>query len=157
MKALAAAFACLTFLGCASAGDSPGGNAKILEPDLELVQLVGPEEQNWPAGDIEVQYGLQIVNRSSEPITLRHVEVETLGVGGPYRVRRRRYFMNVEITPAAKRDVTFWAQATAEGDSMANDANMPVTVRGIAFFESPAGNFRKVFVKRLVESGTLGE
>ncbi|HYI10480.1 MAG TPA: hypothetical protein VEK57_15575 [Thermoanaerobaculia bacterium] len=154
MKPFALGVACFALLACASSGDSAGG-AKLLQADLQFVQLVGPEEMNWPAGSIEVQYGMRIANKSGEPITLRQVEVESLGQGGPYRLRRDRYFMNVAIPPASNRDATFWARAYAEGDSMADDANMPVTVRGVAFFESPAGNFRKVFVQRIVQSGAL--
>jgi hypothetical protein len=155
MKSLALSLACSTLLACASSGNDSSGDAKILQPDLQFVQLQGPEEMNWPAGNIEVQYGMRIANKSGEPITLRNVEIETLGQGGPYRVRRDRYFMNVEIPPASSRDATFWARAYAEGDAMASDARSPVTVRGVAFFESPAGNFRKVFVQRLGQSGAF--
>ena len=62
-------------------------------PELQFVQLSGPAEQNYPPGDIEVQYGMRIANRSSEPITLRRIEIRSVGLGGPYRLRPRHLLL----------------------------------------------------------------
>ena len=150
MKALVAAAACFTFLACAS------NNAKIIPPELTFVQLSGPAEQNYPQGQFEVQYGLRIANRSSEPITLRRVQLQTISLGGPYRLVARAYSFQREVKPEEFADVTFWAKAESTGDSFSNDANAPVNVRATAYFTSPAGNFRRVFTAVLDQRGTLG-
>lgn len=152
MKALPALAAlCFVFLSCASSD-----NVSIIPPELTFVQLSGPAEQNYPQGDFEVQYGLRIANRSSEPITLRNIQIRSTGLGGPYTLRPRTYYFNKEVKPEQFEDVTFWAKSVATGDAMANDAHAPVTIRATAFFESPAGNFRRVFTAILDQRGTLG-
>ena len=151
MKNLLAAAVSCALLACSS-----GSGAKIIHPELQFVQLSGPAEQNYTAGDIEVQYGIRISNRSSEPITLRRIELRSVGLGGPYRLLTRTYYFERVIRPEKFEDVTFWAKAVAEGDGMANDARAPVTVRAVVFFESPAGGFRDVITQILAQSGTLG-
>ena len=47
--------------------------------------------------------------------------------------------------------VTFWAKGFSWGRSMRDTE--PVTVRGIAYFESGAGTFQKVFIRELQQFG----
>jgi hypothetical protein len=145
MKALLASFACCVFLACASS------NAKIAPPEVDLVQLSGPAEENYAQGNIEVQYGVRIANRADVPITLRNIEVQTVGLGGSYRLRPGTYYFQREIAPEKVEDVMFWAKAVAQGDGMSADASAPITVRVTAIFESPAGGFRRVFSKMLAQ------
>lgn len=141
---------------CALLACSSGSNAKIIHPELRLVQLSGPAEQNYTPGEIEVQYGIRIANRSSEPITLRRIELHSVGSGGPYVLRTRTYSFERVIQPEQYEDVTFWAKAVAEGNAMATDARAPVTVRAVVFFESPAGGFRDVLTQMLDQTGRFG-
>ncbi len=150
MKAFFAAVACCAFLACAS------NSSKIVPPELQFVQLSGPAEQNYTPGNFEVQYGLRIANRSSEPITLRNIQIQSIGLGGPYRLQPATYYFKREVPPEKYEDVTFWAKAVATGDAFSPDANAPITIRATAFFESPAGNFRRVFTKMLDQHGSLG-
>ncbi len=127
---------------------------KIIQPELEFIQIVGPADLGYPAGQIEVQYGIRVANRSSEPITLRSVAVQTIGAGGPYTLQRKTYYFDREIAPDQFSDVTFWATAYADGDMNASDTTAPVTVRGIAIFNTPGGAVRKVFQKVIGQHGT---
>lgn len=129
-----------------------GSTARGPQPELMFVQISGPLEQSYPAGDIEVQYGMQIENRGQGGITLRRIEVESVGAGGAYRLLRASYYFNTTVPSQTAGEVTFWAKAIALGDSMSDDARAPITVRGTAFFESPEGSFRKVFVKMLPQA-----
>jgi hypothetical protein len=144
MKSLLAALTGLLLLGCGS-----GGKAKILEPEIQLVQITGPAESMYPSGRFEVQYGMRIGNRSGETITLRRVQLETIGAGGPYLVPRDQYYVTRAIDPTKFEDVTFWVHAIATGTRFSIDAQAPVTIRGTAYFDAPAGAFRKVFVVNL--------
>lgn len=137
----------IAFTACA------GNPARGPQPELMFVQISGPLEQNYPAGDIEVQYGMRIENRGQGGITLRRIEVESVGSGGAYRLLRESYYFNTTVPSQTAGEVTFWAKAIALGDSMSDDARAPITVRGTAFFESPDGSFRKVFVKMLPQAG----
>lgn len=149
-RLLTAAAACLTVLACAS------NDVKIIPPELQFVQLSGPADQNYTPGDIEVQYGIRIANRSSEPITLRHIQVQSVGLGGPYRLQPATYYFRREVKAEQFEDVTFWAKAVATGDAFAPDANAPITIRATAFFEAPSGGFRRVFTKVLEQRGARG-
>lgn len=150
MKRLAL-IACVAVLAACASG---GPKARIIEPDVEMYQLVGPADLNYPGGSIEVQFALRISNRSSEAIKLRQVEMTPVGAGGPYTITRRTYFFNQEIAPNEFKDVSFWARAAAEGDAFAMDANAPVNVRAVATFESPAGGFRKILMKTFSQHGS---
>ena len=151
MKRLAVVAACLFALACSSGSNS---NVKIIQPEVEFVQIVGPADLGYPVGQIEVQYGLRVANRSSEPITLRSVALQTVGAGGPYTLQRKTYYFDREVAPDQFADVTFWAIAFADGDPNASDANAPVTIRGIAIFNTPSGAVRKVFQKVVGQHGT---
>lgn len=145
MKRVLAALVML--LGCS------GNNVKIIPPELTFVQLSGPAEQNYPQGAFEVQYGIRIANRSSEPIVLRQIQLQSLSAGGPYRLRSETYFFRREIAPDHFEDVVFWAHAYSTGDASSIDSQAPVNIRGTAFFEAPSGAFRKVFMKVLNQMG----
>lgn len=145
MKALLASLACCGFLACAS------NDAKIAPPQLDFVQLSGPAEENYAQGNIEVHYGVRIANRADVPITLRNIEVQTVGLGGSYRLRPATYYFERVIAPEKVEDVLFWAKAVSQGDRMSADASAPITVRVTAIFDSPAGGFRRVFSKMLAQ------
>lgn len=148
MKRLVAVAALCLALACSSAN-----HAKILLPEIEIVQLQGPEELNYQQGQIEIQYSLRIANRSSEPISLKQVLLESVGAGGPYRLRRETYFFTREVQPNEFADVTFWAKAYSNGDFASIDATAPVTIRCTTYFKAASGDFRQVFVKMLTQGG----
>jgi hypothetical protein len=146
-RLLAIAILCISFLGCGSSSSTGAAGPAIAQPEILFVQMVGPEELNWPRGPIEVQYGLRITNPGTAAITLRQIELSPSGSdSGAYRVRRNRYFFREEVGAGQSKDVTFWAKADSDGARDRIDAQAPVSVRGIGYFESAAGNLRKVFV-----------
>ncbi len=125
-------------------------NVKILEPEIALVQLNGPVDVGYATGPTQVQFGARIANRSSEPITLRRIEIQSVGTGS-YQLRREAFPFNEKIGPGQFSNVTFWAHAYAY--SMSRDRQPsaePVTVRSILYFESPAGNFHQI-VSRYID------
>jgi hypothetical protein len=150
MKYLMLVATCVAALGCGSNANK----VKLIEPEVELYQLVGPADLNYPRGQIEVQLGLRVANRSELPIKLRRVAISPVGGGGPYRVRTQSYFFNREIPPGRYEDIAFWARANATGDAFSIDANAPITLRAIAYFDSPAGATRKVLLKTFTQFGT---
>lgn len=138
MRKLASFAALLMVLACSSA--APEDNLVT----MELVQLSGPAEQNWPFGTFDVQYGVKVTNKSQEPIKLHQIALEPASPGGPYIVRRDRYTLDRIIAPSASEELTFWAKARATGTQDSVEAHAPVSVRAVSFFEAPSGGFRKI-------------
>jgi hypothetical protein len=124
--------------GCSSSTQ----NAKIIEPEVELLQIVGPAELNYPTGNVDVQFEFRIFNKSSEPITLKHLDLASVG-GGAYSLRRELRPFNVVVGPNEGKAVTVWSKAYLRGRTAVE--NEPVSIRGIAYFNSPSGPFRKIF------------
>lgn len=156
MKQLLASAACALLVACGSSGSGSAvptaEKIGAVAPETELVQLIGPEQLNWEAGQIEMKYALRITNRATEPITLRQIQIQTVGLEGPYSIPQSSYFFREAVTPGATRPVEFFAKAYSEGNRYNIDAQSPVSVRIIAYFEAPQGNFRQAFITNLGQS-----
>jgi hypothetical protein len=143
--------AALVLAACSSSAPAtPKQQANIPDPEFEIRQIVGPAEQNYDDGPIEVKYRLNIGNRADIPITLARVEIVTVNPpGGAYTLdnSHRVYYFRRAIPPHQAANIEFWARAIGYGQSMRDSE--PVTVRGTLYFESPDGYLRHVFVKEL--------
>jgi len=146
MKRLApAALFLLAAAGCSSS--RPGGDAKLIKPEISIEQVVGPAELGYPGGLIDVQYEVTIANRSAEPLSLRRIEVSSVG-GGAYRLRRESFPFNVTVPADRQGTLRFWAHALQSG-AVFRGSNEPVTLRAILFFDSPAGRFQQIMMREL--------
>jgi len=137
----------IVLVGCATS-KSTQPQAKIPEPGIGIEQVVGPRELGFPYGPIEVKYNLAVQNNAAIPMTLVRIDIQSEGVaGGAYTLRRYSYPFHQEIPPNSVGVVTFWAKAMAWGQSMRETE--PVTVRGVAHFNTPSGATQKVFIRDL--------
>lgn len=156
MKQLFASTACAVLIACGSSGSGAAvptaETIGTVAPETELVQLVGPEQLNWEAGQIEMKYALNVTNRAAEPITLRQIQIQTVGREGPYSIPQSSYFFREPVTPGDTRPIEFFARAYSEGNRYNIDAQSPVSIRIIAYFEAPQGNFRQAFITSLGQS-----
>lgn len=155
MKQLLASAACAALIACGSSGGAAVPTAEkvgTVAPETELVQLIGPEQLNWEDGQIEMKYALKVTNRAAEAITLRQIQIQTIGIEGPYTIPQSSYFFREPVTPGVTRPIEFFAKAYSEGNRYNIDAQAPVSIRIIAYFEAPQGNFRKAFITSLGQS-----
>ena len=118
--------------------------ANIIQPEVDLVQVVGPAELNYPNGGADLRFDLEIANRSGEPITLRRVELSTVS-GGAYVLRREFRTYNETIAPGRVATVTFWGKALLRGGTIQEQE--PVRIRGVLHFDSPAGPFHAMVMR----------
>jgi hypothetical protein len=132
----------IALASCSSSSSTPKAN--IIQPEIDLVQVVGPAELNYPRGGADLRFELEIENRSGEPITLKRVELATIGTGA-YSLRRESVIHNETIAPHATGHVTAWAKAQLYGGTVSEQE--PVRVRGVLHFESPVGPFHAVVVR----------
>jgi hypothetical protein len=137
----------MAFASCATS-KSAQPKAAIPSPGIGIEQVVGPREVGYPYGPIEVKYNFAVQNNATIPITLIRVDIQSDNpAGGAYSLRRNFYNFKQEIPPNSIGVVTFWAKAFGWGRGMRETE--PVTVRGVAYFQSPNGNLQKVFIREL--------
>ena len=143
MKRLAAVAVSLLLVACASGTSNQ--NVKLIEPEVSMVQLIGPAEMSYPNGQIDVKFGIDIINKSAEPITLRSIEFSTRAGGGAYEIRPQSYPYNTVIPGNKEASLERWVKAFAFGRG-SRIQNAPVTVRAVVQFATPAGAISKVIM-----------
>ena len=117
--------------------------------ESESSRLSVPAQLGYPYGPIEVKYDIDVQNNAAEPITLMRVEItlnlaaartafgaaSTLQAGDSSEQHRRRHVLGKGILGGRGRR-----------------ENEPVSLRGVAYFESASGTFQKVFVRELSQN-----
>ncbi|HEY8713271.1 MAG TPA: hypothetical protein VIM68_10395, partial [Thermoanaerobaculia bacterium] len=146
MKSIVAVTALLVLLSCASMqSDSGKGAAKvnIPKPDMQIQQLSSvPVAARHIEGGLPVQYALAVKNHAGGPITLKQVNVVSIGYGA-YDVPSTSRPFKALIQADQTQVVDFWVPANIQSTSLVG-ANGPVTLRVTAFFDSPDGQFQQV-------------
>ena len=142
MKFKFAVLAALLLSACSS--NTHLTSTGLLKPEIALAQLGGTSFMMEMGGQLSIGYNMQVRNRSGEPITLRRLELQTMG-STPYLIRRIPLYFKEPIAPGETRIMQFSVDALSRGGRTASAE--PVTLRGIAYFESPTGAFQTVFVQ----------
>ena len=139
--------------GCASGkSDSGIGNAKVklIEPEIAFTQTnYLPPVAKDITGLVPVHYAVRVANKSGEPITLTRVDVQSLGAGAYSLASQSRPF-KTKIAPDHFEIVDFWVTGYI-GDVTVYGANGPVTLRAVAHFDSPVGQFDSIVVQQVHE------
>ena len=140
MKSLAI-FAALFLAACSSTSQGP--KAAIPTPEFEIEQTFGPGDVGFPDGPIDVKYELRIVNRSTIPMTFKRLNLRTVNPpGGAYTLTPPlEHPFNLQIPPNGEKTVEMWAHARSYGVSMRD--REPVTVKGVAYFDTPQGYYNQ--------------
>lgn len=161
IKSLAAAalIAVAALSGCASSGgDDDNGAAKVglTEPEVQIIQLsTVAEAARHITGALPVQYRVEVQNPGNEQITLKRVDVQSLGAGA-YRLPASSRPFNVVIAPQGTQAVDFWMSGVID-DATVFGANGPVSLRVTANFDSPKGAFNHTFVEQVHFRPTSGQ
>jgi hypothetical protein len=132
-------FALLAALLLAACSSSQGPKANIPEPQLEIEQTFGPGDLGYPDAPFDVKYEVRVVNRAAVPITLKRVNLHTVNPpGGAYTLTAPLIHpFEVTIPPTGEKTVELWAHAQGYGVSMRD--REPVTIKGVAYFQTPQG------------------
>jgi hypothetical protein len=142
MRRMKQALTLLLVLAAGCATGSKDGAAQP-PPELEFVQLVGTNEVQ-SAGPFDVKYGVRVRNPSTQPITLRRIELRQIGTGTYQLVRNSPVLLQETIGPGGSVEVSFWQHAYARVLPGNFGSSEPVTLRVVAFFESPHGSFQRI-------------
>jgi len=140
----AAFFLALILAACASSSS----RTPVPEPEILLEQLstVAPAAVH-NGGTISLQYRVTIHNVADTTLTLRHVDLNSLG-SGAYDLSSTSRSFNLPIAPGQTQSVQFWTTGSI-GDPTILGANGPVTIRVVAGFDSPAGSFQSVVTQQV--------
>ena len=95
--------AALLLAACSSTKD-----VQILKPEINLLQLNAPVDVGYATGPTQIQFEARIANRSQEPITLKRIEIQSVG-SGSYILRKEFFTYNESIAPEHFASVKFWA------------------------------------------------
>jgi hypothetical protein len=128
-------------LAAACASSSPNG--RFPSPDLKLGQIGEASDFLYSNGPVNLRYELQITNNADQQLTLRRVEMRSTS-GGLYQLPTRSEQFAFVIPPNSTETAVFNFWGTATG-SMRAHVPEPTTLRGVAYFDSPAGPIQKPF------------
>ena len=137
MKRLALLAALLVAAACSSG--SQGVKANIAAPEFDIEQTFGPGDVGYPSAPIDVKYDIRIRNNSAVPITLKRINLHTVNPpGGAYTLTEPlQHPFSVTIPPNGEQTIQLWAHAQSYGVSMRD--REPVTVKGVAYFDTAQG------------------
>jgi hypothetical protein len=139
---IATAVLVLVLGGCASSADSGTGP----NLDIHLQQASGVPDMFYFRGPINLQYRLSIANPTGTPLTLRRLDLRTIGPGA-YSIRTGSTPIRQTIAPNGTTTVVLSAWGQATGGYLRSEE--PVNVRGVAYFDTPDGHG---FVRQFVET-----
>jgi len=123
----------------AACASSNNAKVDIPQPDVEVQQLSSaPVVAQHVTGGISINLGVAVTNRADIPITLKRVNVQSVGTGG-YNVPPNSRPFDKVIQPGSTEQVAFWVGGNA--DPSVAGVNGAVALRVITQFDSPKGAF----------------
>ena len=133
----------LTLAACSSGVD-------ILKPEIQMVQIYAPTDIGYARGQNTsmAEYGFQITNRSTEPLTLRRIKIETVG-GGGYALRPEDRSYEQRIGAGEVAQATIQARAYFRTTGAGTASNEPVLIRATLYFDSAEGSFRQIVMRNI--------
>lgn len=102
-------------------------------------------------GAISVQYRVDVENRARTPITIKRIDVVSLG-SGAYNLRSTSVPFTESLNPGESRPVQLWAPAYIDDPTILG-ANGPVTIRLTLYYDTPAGTFQSIVVQPVQGGG----
>ena len=135
------------FLLTAACGTTSRSTPKLIPPEITIQQIsTTAMAARHSTGPLPVNFRVAVSNHSGETLTLTRVRVESVGEGA-YTLTSTSQAFAREIAPDATESVEFWAPAVAQMTILGS--NGPVTIRGIAYFNSPVGAFQQQFLQQV--------
>jgi hypothetical protein len=102
-------------------------------------------------GGLSVHYRVDVENRAKTPITIKRIDVVSLG-SGAYNLRSTSAPFNERLNPGESRPVEFWAAASIDDPTILG-ANGPVTLRLTLYYDTPAGTQQTIVVQQVQAGG----
>ncbi len=134
-------------IGCSSAAPD-SKKAPRNEPEIKISQLSNiSEAARYMTGAISVQYRVDISNQAPESITLKRIDVQSIGFGA-YTLQPMSRPFDLTLKAGELKSVEFWGPAVIESATIVG-ANGPVTLRVTVHYDTAAGPTRSVVVQQV--------
>lgn len=119
-------------------------------PQIDVVQVYGPSDIPYSRGQESVlgEYAFRVANPANVPITLRRIELSSLG-GGTIALRREDRAFTRTINPGSAEVVSVNARVYFRTTSSGSPTNEPLTIRAVLYFDSPNGSFRRIITRNI--------
>jgi len=152
MRKFVALSAFLVAAACTSTNQISQTAAMIPKPDITII--VRTDLTNVPsvASGVEAHFEFRIVNQAEVPITLRRIEMMSLGGGGIAIESKNRPYTLV-IQPHAAQSADFMTTALIP-DPNSYSGRSPIQVRATCLFDSPEGALQRVVQQQVRPEGT---
>jgi hypothetical protein len=123
--------------GCAT---SPQAGSQDVELQIEQLPDAGFAIEDH--GAVSIAYQLSVHNRLEDAVTLRKIEMRTMGES-PYTLRDAPAEVSETVAAGTESHVSFtlWGYPREQR----TNSKKTVWVSGVAYFDRPAGPFRKEF------------
>ncbi len=127
------------------AGDKPGS----FDPAISVLTLEVPRARPSTAQQFTTMVKIAIINRSSEPVTVERIDIESVGTG-PFNLLSSTRTFNQVLEPRREGIYQVFAQANVNvAEEAISRSEGMIFVRGVALFKTSTGSTRKVFVQRV--------
>ena len=152
MRKLIALSALLIAAACTSSNQVSLNAAHIPSPDVTIIGRTDLTNVPTVASGVEAHFELRILNQAEIPITLRRVDLESLG-GGGIAIQSKNRLYDTVIQPHTAQSVDVMTTA------FINDPNgfvgrSPVQIRMTALFDSSQGSLQKVVQQQVRPEGS---
>ena len=119
-------------------------------PEIDVVQVYGPSDLPYSRGQDSVmgEYAFRVANNANIPITLRRIELSSMG-GSTIALRREDRAFNRTVNPGSAEVVSVNARVYFRTGVSGTPTNEPLTIRAILYFESPNGAFRRIITRNI--------
>jgi hypothetical protein len=136
----------LTLTACSA--QQLGRKSPVAEPEIVIEQIssVAPAARGI-SGGITVRYRVRVRNVANEPVTLKRIDLASVGYGA-YNVGPLSQPFDLTIKPGSESSAEFWAAGQIVDPSITG-ANGPVTLRAVMLFDSPVGQLQTVVTQQV--------
>ncbi len=120
----------------------------MAEPEVVIEQIsnIAPAARNI-SGGISVRYRVRVRNLANEVVTLKRIDLRSIGYGS-YDIDPQSRPFDVSIKPGSESHVELWANGSISNPSITG-ANGPVTLRAVMLFDSPSGQLQTVVTQQV--------
>jgi hypothetical protein len=152
MRRVIALTGLLIAAACSSSNQMSQNVAHIAQPEITIIGRTDLTNIPSIAAGVPAHFEFRIVNQADVPITLRRIDLTSLG-GGSIGIQSRNRQYDTVVAPHMAQSVDFLTTAYLN-DPKSFSGRSPVQIRAVADFDSPQGALQKIVQQQVLAEGT---